>query len=176
MSGHEAVVSFCETAFIQIMEPFSDLLQGPICFLHSVWSSPSHEAVVSFCKHASMQVMDPFSDLFSICRAQLAQDTDYAAQLRAAGYRTPNAVTKAASAERLQHACGLLPGDADVIWASRLATQRYMSTSHVVMNVRCLVLAPNWPVGQTSQVNKHLWQMPHSTEIQDPSCQEMCWL
>lgn len=62
--------------------------------------------------------MEPFSDLLSSCQAELDKVTNYAAQLRTGGYRTPSAVAKAASAERLQHACGLLPGDADVIWTA----------------------------------------------------------
>ncbi len=38
------------------------------------------------------------------------------ALLCSGGYQTPIAIKQAGNADRIQQACGLLPGDADVIW------------------------------------------------------------
>ena len=43
---------------------------------------------------------------------------DYAASTESQWLPNASAVAKAASAERLEHACCLLPGDADVIWTA----------------------------------------------------------
>ena len=40
----------------------------------------------------------------------------YIGQLRSAGYRTLNSVKQADSAEQVQRAFELLPGDANIIW------------------------------------------------------------
>ena len=48
--------------------------------------------------------------------ADLDPAIDYRALLCSGGYRTPNAMKQAGNADRFRQACGLLPGDADIIW------------------------------------------------------------
>ncbi len=48
--------------------------------------------------------------------ADLDPAIDYRALLWSVGYRTPNAIKQAGNADRFRQACGLLPGDADIIW------------------------------------------------------------
>ena len=58
--------------------------------------------------------------------ADLDPAIDYIAQLRSGGYRTPNGIKQADNAEKLWQACGLLLGDANIIWkaASGIAGQQ----------------------------------------------------
>jgi hypothetical protein len=61
------------------------------------------------------RLMTPQKPLDSLA-ADLDPTTDYTAQLCSGGYRTSNGIKQADNAEQIQRACGLLPGDANLIW------------------------------------------------------------
>lgn len=54
--------------------------------------------------------------LLDCVAADLDPAVDYRAQLCSGGYRTPNGIKQADNAEQVQRACGLLLGDANIIW------------------------------------------------------------
>ncbi|DBA99022.1 TPA: hypothetical protein ACH3X1_014292 [Trebouxia sp. C0004] len=55
-------------------------------------------------------------ELLESVAADLDPAVDYRAQLCSGGYRTPNGIKQADNAEQIQRACGLLLGDANIIW------------------------------------------------------------
>ena len=59
--------------------------------------------------------MEKLQELLDSVAADLDPDTPYKAKLFSGGYRTPNAIQKADTAEQIERACGLLPGDANII-------------------------------------------------------------
>ena len=67
--------------------------------------------------------MQTLSDLISSCHDSLDDSINYIAKLQDAGYRNVNALAKAGGAKRLEDACNLLPGDADVIWSAAQASE-----------------------------------------------------
>ena len=60
--------------------------------------------------------MKTLQELLESVAADLDPSIDYIAQLRSGGYRTINGVKQADNAEQIQRACGLLLGDATIIW------------------------------------------------------------
>lgn len=60
--------------------------------------------------------MNTLQELLDSVAADLDPAIDYTAQLCSGGYRTPNGIKQADNAEQIQRACGLLPGDANIIW------------------------------------------------------------
>lgn len=60
--------------------------------------------------------MKKLQELLDSVAADLDPAVDYTAQLCSGGYSTPNGVKQADNAEQLQRACGLLLGDANIIW------------------------------------------------------------
>ena len=59
--------------------------------------------------------MATLQELLDSVADDLDPDIDYKAKLLSGGYRTPNAVRQGDKAD-LERACGLLLGDATVIW------------------------------------------------------------
>jgi hypothetical protein len=55
-------------------------------------------------------------ELLDSVAADLDSTIDYRAQLFSGGYRTLNGIRQADNAEQIQNACGLLLGDANIIW------------------------------------------------------------
>ena len=60
--------------------------------------------------------MRTLQELLDSVAADLDSSINYTAQLCSGGYRTPNSVKQADNAEQIQRACGLLLGDANIIW------------------------------------------------------------
>ncbi|KAL3158975.1 hypothetical protein ABBQ32_011373 [Trebouxia sp. C0010 RCD-2024] len=60
--------------------------------------------------------MRTLQELLDSVAADLDPSINYTAQLCSGGYRTPNSVKQADNAEQIQRACGLLLGDANIIW------------------------------------------------------------
>ena len=60
--------------------------------------------------------MEKLQELLDSVAADLDPDTNYKAKLCSGGYRTPNAIKQADDAEQIERACGLLPGDANIVW------------------------------------------------------------
>ena len=65
---------------------------------------------------AVCRLMKTLEELLETVKSDLDPSIDYIDRLRSAGYRTPNSVKQADSAEQVQRACELLPGDANIIW------------------------------------------------------------
>ena len=62
--------------------------------------------------------MSDLENLLQSVSAALDGSIDYAALLKSRGYRTPEGILAALSAEELGSDCGLLIGDAQVIWGA----------------------------------------------------------
>lgn len=84
-------------------------------------------------------------DLLDSVAPELDPAIDYIVQLRSGGYRTPNRIKQADSAEQIQRACGLLLADADLIWkaAGGIAGQQLNphvrpQSVHAVASLWCL--------------------------------------
>ena len=60
--------------------------------------------------------MAALEGLLQSVESQLDPTFPYAARLRASGYRTPQAILAADSAEKLSEDCSLLIGDARILW------------------------------------------------------------
>ncbi len=60
--------------------------------------------------------MAPLEGLLQSVALQLDPAIDYATLLRASGYRTPEALLAANSAEKLSEDCNLLIADARILW------------------------------------------------------------
>ena len=60
--------------------------------------------------------MKTIQEILESVAADLDPSIDYIAQLRSGGYRTLRGVRQADNAEQIQQACGLLLGDANIIW------------------------------------------------------------
>ena len=73
--------------------------------------------------------MSDLENLLQSVSAALDGSIDYAAQLKSRGYRTPEGILAALSAEELGSDCGLLIGDARVIWraAGGMTGERYIT-------------------------------------------------
>ena len=72
---------------------------------------------VDSCKaYGLCRLMKTLQELLEYVAADLNPTIDYIAQLRSGGYRTINGVKQADNAEQIQQACGLLLGDANIIW------------------------------------------------------------
>ena len=111
----------CGTAVaFKFLNRFGSAAEVPVLLLRGALAldTPVHPVLEPPAPPASVKLMEPNNDLLSSCQADLDKDLDYAAILRAGGYRTPAAVAAAASAARLQEACGLLAGDADILWSA----------------------------------------------------------
>ena len=67
--------------------------------------------------------------------ADLDSNADCKAKLYSGGYHEPNAIQQAESADQIKRACGLLPGDANLIWKSNLVHHFVILTVHVVQSV-----------------------------------------
>ncbi|EIE18315.1 hypothetical protein COCSUDRAFT_68290 [Coccomyxa subellipsoidea C-169] len=67
--------------------------------------------------------MDTLEDILQAVSEDLDASVPYADILKGKGYRTPKAILAAGSADRLSSICGLLPGDADVIWEAAEGTK-----------------------------------------------------
>ncbi len=70
----------------------------------------------------SQTQMDTLEDILQAVSEDLDASVPYADILRGKGFRTPKAILAAGSADRLSSICGLLPGDADVIWEAAEGT------------------------------------------------------
>ena len=66
--------------------------------------------------YAVGRLMKTLRELLESAAADLDPTIDYTAQLRSGGFRTVTAVKQADNAEQIQRACGLLLGDANIIW------------------------------------------------------------
>ena len=60
--------------------------------------------------------MKTLQELLNSVAADLDPNISYNDKLVSGGYRTPNAIKQADSAEQVERACGLLLGDANSIW------------------------------------------------------------
>ncbi len=73
--------------------------------------------------------MSDLENLLQSLSAALDGSVDYSGLLRSTGYHTPDGILAALSAETLSSDCGLLIGDAQVIWRAAKATagQRHIT-------------------------------------------------
>ena len=89
---------------------------------------------------------EQLQELLDSVAADLDPAIDYIAQLCSGGYRTPNGIKQADNAEQLQRACGLLLGEASIIWKAAGGSAGQQPYSHDILsctrcNITCSMFA-----------------------------------